>query len=82
MPGLIGPARGSGLDTRHSLGFLHALSQCSAADGATDTSKGVSNATNISGGEGNAPPWQQCFNSQVDKGGVSCISLGVFYTVK
>lgn len=55
MPWLIRPAHGSGLDTRFSVGFLHALSQCSAADGASDMSKGVSNAIKISDRERGMP---------------------------
>lgn len=74
MPWLIRPAHGSGLDTRYSAGFLRALSQCLAADGATDMC--VQCHQNIWQGEGNASPRVEPFNSQVDPH----ISLGVFHT--
>lgn len=76
MPWLIWPAHGAGVDTRYSAGFLRALSQRSAADGATNMLEGVGDAIKIPDRERG-----MCFSSQADKRGVNYISLGVFYTV-
>lgn len=56
---------GSGLDTRYSVGFLRALSQCLAADGATDMLEGVNNAIKISDTERGMPLHERRANHAV-----------------